>query len=98
MNILIDTHYLLWSFIDTSKIEQRIMDVDANGNFKPSLLITKLDLARYLYALIDRYKLTNLQSSKSDDLAKLESRITTLEKQVSNIPSAQLQSFFGFAK
>ncbi|MDM7321211.1 MAG: S-layer homology domain-containing protein, partial [Fervidobacterium sp.] len=31
-------------------VEQRIMDVDANGNFKPSLLITKLDLARYLYA------------------------------------------------
>jgi len=27
MNILIDTHFLLWSFIDTSKIEQRIMDV-----------------------------------------------------------------------
>ena len=27
MNILIDTHYLLWSFIDTSKIEKRIMDV-----------------------------------------------------------------------
>ncbi|AFG34896.1 putative S-layer protein [Fervidobacterium pennivorans DSM 9078] len=74
-------------------VEQKIMDVDSNGNFKPSLLVTKLDLARYLYALIDRYKLTNLQSSKSDDLAKLESRITTLEKQVSNIPSAQLQSF-----
>lgn len=26
MNILLDTHYLLWSFIDTAKIEKRIMD------------------------------------------------------------------------
>jgi len=27
MNILIDTHYLLWSFIDTSKIEKRIFEI-----------------------------------------------------------------------
>jgi PIN domain nuclease of toxin-antitoxin system len=27
MNILIDTHFLLWSFIDTSKIEKRILDL-----------------------------------------------------------------------
>lgn len=27
MNILLDTHYLLWSFIDTAKIEKRILDV-----------------------------------------------------------------------
>jgi chromosome segregation ATPase len=73
-------------------VEQRIMDVDANGNFKPSLLITKLDLARYLYAIIDRYNLTSLQSTKSDDLVKLESRITTLERQISSIPSSQFQS------
>ncbi|NPU88913.1 MAG: hypothetical protein HPY87_03220 [Fervidobacterium sp.] len=73
-------------------VEQRIMDVDANGNFKPSLLITKLDLARYLYAIIDRYNLTSLQSTKSDDLVKLESRITTLERQISSIPSRQFQS------
>jgi chromosome segregation ATPase len=73
-------------------VEQRIMDVDANGNFKPSLLITKLDLARYLYAIIDRYNLASLQSTKSDDLVKLESRITTLERQISSIPSSQFQS------
>jgi chromosome segregation ATPase len=73
-------------------VEQRIMDVDANGNFKPSLLVTKLDLARYLYAIIDRYNLTSLQSTKSDDLVKLESRITTLERQISSIPSSQFQS------
>lgn len=73
-------------------VEQKIMDVDPNGNFKPSLLVTKLDLARYLYAIIDRYKLTSLQSIKYDDLVKLESRITTLEKQISNIPSGQFQS------
>lgn len=73
-------------------VEQRIMDVDANGNFKPSLLITKLDLARYLYAIIDRYNLTSLQSTKSDDLVKLESRITTLERQISSIPSSQFQT------
>jgi predicted nucleic acid-binding Zn-ribbon protein len=73
-------------------VEQRIMDVDANGNFKPSLLITKLDLARYLYAIIDRYNLTSLQSTKSGDLVKLESRITTLERQISSIPSSQFQT------
>ena len=27
MNILLDTHYLLWSFIDTSKIEKRIFEI-----------------------------------------------------------------------
>ncbi|MDP2790412.1 MAG: type II toxin-antitoxin system VapC family toxin [Rectinemataceae bacterium] len=27
MNILLDTHYLLWSFMDTAKIEKRILDV-----------------------------------------------------------------------
>jgi chromosome segregation ATPase len=73
-------------------VEQRIMDVDANGNFKPSLLVTKLDLARYLYAIIDRYNLTSLQSTKSVDLVKLESRITTLERQISSIHSSQFQS------
>lgn len=73
-------------------VEQRIMDVDANGNFKPSLLVTKLDLARYLYAIIDRYNLTSLRSTKSDDLVKLESRITTLERQISSIRSSQFQS------
>ena len=26
MKILLDTHYLLWSFIDTKKIEKRILD------------------------------------------------------------------------
>jgi PIN domain nuclease of toxin-antitoxin system len=27
MNILLDTHYLLWSFIDTTKLEKRIYDL-----------------------------------------------------------------------
>ncbi|WP_448377898.1 S-layer homology domain-containing protein [Fervidobacterium sp.] len=76
-------------------VEQKIMDVDQNGNFKPSLLVTKLDLARYLYAVIDRYNLPSLKVSKSDDLVRLESRISTLEKQISNIPSGQPQNVSG---
>ena len=32
MNILMDTHYLLWSFIDTAKIEKRILDALLSDN------------------------------------------------------------------
>ncbi len=78
-------------------VEQKIMDVDPNGNFKPSLLVTKLDLARYLFALIDKYKLTNLQNSKLDNLDKIESRIVNLEKQVSSV-SNQSQSISSLQK
>lgn len=27
MNILLDTHYLLWAFLDTYRIEKRLMDI-----------------------------------------------------------------------
>lgn len=27
MNILLDTHYLLWAFLDTHRIEKRLMDI-----------------------------------------------------------------------
>lgn len=66
-------------------VEQRIMDVDSNGNFKPSLLVTKLDLARYLYALINKYDLPGTQGAKSDVLEKIESRISNLEKQIPSV-------------
>ncbi|MGC9772203.1 S-layer homology domain-containing protein [Fervidobacterium islandicum] len=66
-------------------VEQRIMDVDSNGNFKPSLLVTKLDLARYLYALINKYDLPGMQGAKSDVLEKIESRISNLEKQIPSV-------------
>ena len=31
MNILLDTHYLLWSFIDTSKIQKKVYDLLVSG-------------------------------------------------------------------
>lgn len=78
-------------------VEKKIMDVDANGNFKPSLLITKLDLARYLYNLIDYYNLDSLSSQTTsqkstvniEDLRKLENRISGIERSIQNIQSIQ---------
>lgn len=78
-------------------VEKKIMDVDANGNFKPSLLITKLDLARYLYNLINYYNLDSLSSQTAfqktsvniEDLRKLENRISGIERSIQNIQSIQ---------
>ena len=78
-------------------VEKKIMDIDASGNFKPSLLVTKLDLARYLYNLIDYYNLDNLSAQLSsqrgtvsvEDLRKLESRISGIERNVQNLQSFQ---------
>lgn len=78
-------------------VEKKIMDVDANGNFKPSLLITKLDLARYLYNLIDYYNLDSLSSQTAsqktsvniEDLRKLENRISGIERSIQNIQNIQ---------
>lgn len=77
-------------------VEKKIMDIDSNGNFKPSLLVTKLDLARYLYNLIEYYNLetfaTQVGSQKTlstEDLRKLESRISSVEKNIQNIQTNQ---------
>lgn len=67
-------------------VDEKIMDVDANSNFKPSLLVTKLDLARYLYALVNRYNLIGRTEDYSDSIKRLEARISALEKQMENIP------------
>ncbi|MFN4224075.1 MAG: S-layer homology domain-containing protein, partial [Fervidobacterium nodosum] len=80
-------------------VDMKILDVDSNGNFKPSLLITKLDLARYLYNLIDYYNLNNLsrlQTSLGDvvtssDLKKLDSKISGLDSRISGVEK-QIQS------
>ena len=37
MNILLDTHFLLWCFIDTSKIEERIYDQLVSPEMSSSL-------------------------------------------------------------
>ncbi|MFN6991174.1 MAG: S-layer homology domain-containing protein [Fervidobacterium sp.] len=74
-------------------VEKGIMDVDASANFKPALLITKLDLARYLYNVINQYDLESLTKSKTQlssqnvipDLSKLDSRITVMENKLNTI-------------
>ncbi|MGQ9856772.1 MAG: S-layer homology domain-containing protein [Fervidobacterium sp.] len=66
-------------------VDEKIMDVDANNNFKPSLLVTKLDLARYLYALVTKYNLTGRVTDYGDSIKKLESRISSLERQLENL-------------
>ncbi|HOK87454.1 MAG TPA: S-layer homology domain-containing protein [Fervidobacterium sp.] len=71
-------------------VDRKIMEVDQNNNFKPSLLVSKLDLAKYLYNLIVYYKLENLSTSSVEgELSKLQSRVSSLEKQVQTSSSAQ---------
>jgi len=70
-------------------VEKKIMEVDQNQNFKPSLLITRLDLAKYLYNLITTYDFETLcsktASDVSKDIEKLQRQINNLEKEVQEI-------------
>lgn len=73
-------------------VERKIMDVDANFNFKPSLLITKLDLAKYLYNLIIYYKLETPGATPTDELTKLRDRVSSIEKQLQSINVSTLSN------
>lgn len=71
-------------------VDRKIMEVDQNNNFKPSLLVSKLDLAKYLYNLITYYKLENSNSTvSSEEISKIQSRVYSLEKQMQSSISAQ---------
>lgn len=71
-------------------VDRKIMEVDQNNNFKPSLLVSKLDLAKYLYNLITYYKLENSNSTvSSEEISKIQSRVSSLEKQMQSSISAQ---------
>ncbi len=71
-------------------VDRKIMEVDQNNNFKPSLLVSKLDLAKYLYNLITYYKLEGLNSTvSSEEISKIQSRVSSLEKQVQSNASTQ---------
>ena len=71
-------------------VDRKIMEVDQNNNFKPSLLVSKLDLAKYLYNLINYYKLEDSKSTvSSEEISKMQSRISALEKQVQSNASTQ---------
>lgn len=71
-------------------VDRKIMEVDQNNNFKPSLLISKLDLAKYLYNLITYYKLESyISTGSSEEISKIQSRLSALEKQIQSNTSAQ---------
>lgn len=75
-------------------VKEGILDVDSSGNFRPSLLVTKLDLARYLYNLIERYDLESISKTKTQattqtiiqpapiDLSKYDSKIASVESKI----------------
>jgi len=73
-------------------VDRKIMEVDQNNNFKPSLLVSKLDLAKYLYNLITYYKLENSNSTvSSEEISKIQSRVSSLEKQIQSNASTTIR-------
>ncbi|QTA37813.1 S-layer homology domain-containing protein [Thermosipho ferrireducens] len=76
-------------------VESRIMELDENGNFKPSLLITKLDVARYLYTIIQNFNLLAIKNiekriaSIDDDINLNKSLISGVDERLSRVEQQQ---------
>lgn len=72
-------------------VENQIMELDVNGNFKPSLLVTRLDIAKLLYTLIQKYNLSKLSEIENnlkninDELNISKGLITGIDKRVENL-------------
>ncbi|ABR31378.1 hypothetical protein SU69_07785 [Thermosipho melanesiensis] len=70
-------------------VKNQIMELDINGNFKPSLLMTRLDIARILYTVIQKYNLNKLSEIENllldinNELKTSKSAITGIDKRVS---------------
>ncbi|MBT1247367.1 MULTISPECIES: S-layer homology domain-containing protein [unclassified Thermosipho (in: thermotogales)] len=70
-------------------VRNQIMELDINGNFKPSLLITRLDIAKILYTVIQKYSLDKLSELENvllninEDLKTYKAALNGVDKRVS---------------
>ncbi len=65
-------------------IENKIMDLDENGNFRGGLLVTRFDIAQYLYNILSKFQLRDI----SDKLGNLEKNQQNLSTKIMGIEAA----------
>ncbi|MBZ4650429.1 S-layer homology domain-containing protein [Thermosipho sp. (in: thermotogales)] len=76
-------------------VENQIMDLDVNGNFKPSLLITRLDIAKVIYTVIQKYNLSKISDIEkslaniSDEIKIAKGLVSGIDKRLVNLETKQ---------
>lgn len=85
-------------------VENRIMELDENGNFKPNLLMTKIDIARIVYKIIKLYNLELINKLEAqlnqinNDTKLTKSLISGMDERITIVENKQKDINEKFAK